>query len=119
MEKINLEEKFALFGAYWQPKIIGEVNDSYIKIAKLRGEFTWHLHECEDEMFYVFKGVLTVKFKDKDVCLREGEGIIIPKGVEHMPVADEEVHVMLIEPKSTRNTGNVVNEKTVEDLERI
>ncbi len=119
MEKINLEEKFALFGEHWQPKIIGEVNESYIKIAKLKGEFTWHLHEREDEMFYVFKGVLTVKFKDKDVRLREGEGIIIPKGVGHMPVADEEVHVMLIEPKSTRNTGNVVNEKTVEDLERI
>ncbi|AET68459.1 mannose-6-phosphate isomerase [Desulfosporosinus orientis DSM 765] len=119
MEKINLEEKFRLFNEYWSPKIIGEVNDSYVKIAKLKGEFTWHLHDNEDEMFYVVQGLLTIKFRDKDVHLRKGETIIIPKGIEHMPVADEEVHVLLIEPKSTLNTGNVINDKTVEKLERI
>lgn len=119
MDKINLEEKFQLFHEYWSPKIVGELNESYVKIAKFKGEFTWHIHDNEDEMFYVVKGVLTVKFRDKDVCLKEGETIIIPKGVEHMPVAENEVHVLLIEPKSTLNTGNVTNSKTVVDLERI
>ena len=119
MDKINLAEKFQLINEYWSPKIIGELNDSYVKIAKFKGEFTWHTHYNEDEMFYVVKGMLTVKFKDKDICLQEGESIIIPKGIEHMPVAPEEVHVLLIEPKSTLNTGNIVNDKTVEKLERI
>lgn len=119
MDKINLEEKFRLFNEYWSPKIIGELNDSYVKIAKFKGEFTWHIHDDEDEMFYVVKGLLTVKFRDKDIRLQEGETIIIPKGTEHMPVAIEEVHVLLIEPKSTLNTGNIVNDKTVEKLERI
>lgn len=119
MDKINLAEKFQLFNEYWSPKIIGELNDSYVKIAKFKGEFTWHTHHNEDEMFYVVKGVLTVKFRDKDICLQEGESIIIPKGIEHMPIAPEEVHVLLIEPQSTLNTGNIVNDKTVEKLERI
>ncbi|WP_017210200.1 cupin domain-containing protein [Clostridium beijerinckii] len=119
MDKINLEEKFRLFNEYWSPKIVGELNDSYVKIAKFKGEFTWHIHDDEDEMFYVVKGLLTVKFRDKDIRLQEGETIIIPKGTEHMPVAIEEVHVLLIEPKSTLNTGNIVNDKTVEKLERI
>lgn len=119
MEKINLKEKFGLFNEYWSPRIIGEVNDSYVKIAKFKGEFTWHEHENEDEMFYVVKGLLTVKFRDKDISLQEGESIIIPKGTQHMPVAREEVHVMLIEPKTTLNTGNVINDKTVEKLEKI
>lgn len=119
MDKINLEEKFQLFNEYWSPKIIGELNNAYVKIAKFKDEFTWHVHENEDEMFFVVKGVLTVKFRDKDVCLQEGEMLIVPKGTEHMPVAPEEVHVLLIEPKSTLNTGNVVNDKTVEKLERI
>lgn len=119
MEKINLTEKFQLFNEYWSPKIIGEINDSYVKIAKLKGEFTWHIHDNEDEMFYVVKGALKMKFKEKDICLQEGESIIIPRGTEHMPVADEEVHVLLIEPKSTLNTGNVINQKTIETLERI
>ncbi|MCH3964500.1 MAG: cupin domain-containing protein [Clostridium sp.] len=119
MEKINLEEKFQLFNEYWSPKIIGEFNDSYVKIAKFKGEFTWHNHKNEDEMFYIIKGILTVKLRDKDICLQEGESIIIPKGTDHMPVADEEVHVLLIEPKSTLNTGNVLNDKTVEKLEKI
>ncbi len=119
MDKINFEEKFQLFNEYWSPKIIGELNNAYVKIAKFKDKFTWHIHENEDEMFFVVKGVLTVKFRDKDVCLQEGEMLIVPKGTEHMPVAPEEVHVLLIEPKSTLNTGNVVNDKTVEKLERI
>lgn len=119
MGKIYLEEKFQLFNEYWSPKIIGELNDSYVKIAKFKDEFTWHTHYNEDEMFFIIKGVLTVKFRDRDVCLKAGEMIIVPKGTEHMPVALEEVHVLLIEPKSTLNTGNVINDKTVEALDRI
>ncbi|MFA9466898.1 MAG: cupin domain-containing protein [Velocimicrobium sp.] len=119
MEKINMEEKLSLFNEYWSPKIIGEVNESYVKLAKLKGDFIWHTHENEDEMFYVLKGVLTIKFREKDVQLNEGECIVIPKGIEHMPVAEEEVHVMLIESKTTLNTGNVVNDRTVENLKKI
>ena len=101
------------------PRIVGELNDSYVKVAKLKGEFVWHKHEAEDELFLVTKGKLLIKLRDKDVWLEEGEFIIIPKGVEHKPVADEEVHVVLIEPKSTLNTGNVKNEKTLAQLKRI
>ena len=119
MDKVNIYEKLNLFTEHWSPKIIGEVNESYIKIAKLKGEFLWHTHENEDEMFYVLQGVLVIKFRDKDVELNEGEFIIIPKGVEHMPVAEDEVHVMLIEAKSTLNTGDVINERTVEMLDKI
>ena len=119
MEKINIEEKLSLFNEYWSPKIIGEVNESYVKLAKLKGDFIWHTHENEDEMFYVLKGVLTIKFREKDVQLNEGECIVIPRGIEHMPVAEEEVHVMLIESKTTLNTGNVVNERTVENLKKL
>lgn len=119
MDKINLEDKFSTFSEYWSPKIIGDLNESYVKIAKFKGEFTWHAHDNEDEMFYIVKGSLTIKFRDRDICLKEGETLIIPKGVEHMPVAEEEVHVILIEPKETLNTGNVKNEKTLETLERI
>lgn len=119
MEKINLEEKFQLFDEYWSPRIIGEVNDSYIKIAKFKGEFTWHTHENEDEMFYVIKGTLTIELRDQHIKLQAGESIIIPKGTEHFPVANGEVHVLLIEPKSTLNTGNVINDKTVKTLEKI
>ena len=119
MEKINLSRKFNLFSEHWSPKIIEELNDSYIKLAKLKGEFDWHHHENEEEMFFVVKGQLTIKFRDKEINLDEGELIVIPKGVEHLPVAEEEVHVMLIEPKGTLNTGNVITEKTKEVLERI
>ncbi len=119
MKKINIEEKLSLFNEYWSPKIIGELNDSYVKLAKLKGDFIWHTHENEDEMFYVLKGVLTIKFREKDVQLNEGECIVIPRGIEHMPVAEEEVHVMLVESKTTLNTGNVVNERTVENLKNI
>ena len=95
------------------------MNDSYVKIAKLKGEFLWHSHENEEEMFYVIKGQLVIKFRDQDVTLKEGEFLIIPKGVEHMPVAETEVQVMLIEAKTTLNTGNKVNERTVDRLEKI
>lgn len=119
MEKINVKEKLNLFNEYWNPKIIGELNESYVKLVKLKGDFIWHSHENEDEMFYVLKGLLIIKFRDNDVHLNEGEFIVIPRGIEHMPVAEEEVHVMLIESKTTLNTGNVVNERTVEDLKKI
>lgn len=117
MEKVNLREKMKLFQEFWSPKIIGEINESYLKVAKLKGEFIWHHHENEDELFYVIKGRLVIKLRDKDIELQEGEFFIIPKGVEHMPLAVEEVHVLLIEPKATLNTGNVKNEKTHEELE--
>ncbi|GIK39469.1 MAG: mannose-6-phosphate isomerase [Chloroflexota bacterium] len=113
MDKVNLAQKFNLFNEYWSPRITGELNDAYVKLAKLKGEFVWHHHEAEDELFWVVKGRLLIKFRDCDVWLEEGELLIIPKGVEHLPVAEEEVHVVLIEPKTTVNTGNVQNERTV------
>ena len=119
MEKVNLAQKFSLFNDYWSPKIVGDLNDSHVKLVKLQGEFVWHHHENEDELFLVVKGKLLIKFRDRDLWLDQGELVIIPKGVEHMPVAPEEVHVILIEPKSTLNTGNVLGEKTVANLERI
>ncbi|MDZ7362744.1 MAG: cupin domain-containing protein [candidate division KSB1 bacterium] len=119
MDKINLTQKFRLFSDYWRPKIVGALNDSYVKIAKLKGEFVWHHHENEDELFLVVKGRLLIKLRDRDIWLDEGEFVIIPKGVEHLPVAEEEVHLLLLEPKSTLNTGNVKNERTVTELERI
>ncbi|BAH05537.1 cupin domain-containing protein [Clostridium kluyveri] len=119
MDKINVYEKLNLFNEHWSPKILGEINDSYVKIVKLSGEFLWHTHENEDEMFYILKGSLIVKFRDKDVILNQGEFLIIPKGIEHMPVAKKEVHAMLIEAKTTLNTGDVKNERTIEKLDRI
>lgn len=119
MQKIDLSEKLSLFNEYWQPKIVGELNGQYVKLAKLKGEFLWHSHENEDEMFMVIKGKLTIKLKDRDIVLSEGQFFIIPRGVEHLPVADEEVHVMLFEPQSVLNTGDKKNERTVEKLEWI
>ena len=119
MESINLSKKFQRFQEYWSPKIAGELNDSYVKLVKFKGEFLWHHHENEDELFLVVKGRLRMKFRDRDVWVNEGEFIIVPKGVEHLPVAEEEVHVVLLEPKTTLNTGNVRNERTLEQLERI
>ena len=113
MDKINLVQKFNQFQGHWQPKIVAELNESYIKLAKLKGEFIWHHHEIEDEMFLVIKGRLLIKLRDKDIWLDEGEFVVIPKSVEHKPVAEQEVHVMLLEPKSTLNTGNLENERTV------
>ncbi len=117
--KVNLGEKFGSFEDRWSPKLAGEVNDSAVKLVKLQGEFLWHHHEAEDELFLVVKGRITVRFRDGDVTLEENEFLIVPKGMEHMPVAPEEAWVLLFEPKTTRNTGNVSNERTVADLERI
>lgn len=119
MEKVSLGEKFGRVREYWSPKIVGELNDSYVKVVKMRGEFLWHHHEQEDELFLVVKGTLRMRFRDREVRIREGEFVIVPRGVEHLPVADEEVHVVLLEPKSTLNTGNVQSERTIQELERI
>jgi mannose-6-phosphate isomerase-like protein (cupin superfamily) len=114
MEIVNLVEKFSKIDAPWRPKIVGEVNESYVKLAKLKGEFIWHKHELEDELFLVVKGRLLIRLRDRDIQLEEGELVIIPKGVEHLPVAAEEVQVLLLEPKTTVNTGDLRNERTVE-----
>lgn len=119
METVNLKEKFTRFSDYWNPRVIGEVNDCQIKAVKLKGEFIWHHHDREDELFLVVKGTLRMKFRDREALVREGEFVVVPRGVEHLPVAEEEVHVVLIEPESTLNTGNIVNERTVRELERI
>ncbi len=114
IEIIDVAEKFGRFSDYWHPRIVGELNDSYLKLAKLKGEFVWHLHQDEDELFWVIQGVLVIKLRDRELTIHPGQFVVIPKGVEHMPVAAEEVHVVLLEPKTTVNTGNVVNEKTVD-----
>jgi mannose-6-phosphate isomerase-like protein (cupin superfamily) len=114
MQIINIAQKFSLFNDLWSPRIVGELNDMHVKLAKLHGEFIWHEHENEDELFLIIKGRLLIKLRDRDVILNEGEFIIIPKGVEHCPVAEEEVHVLLLEPKSTINTGDQPGERTVE-----
>ena len=119
MNTVNLKEKFSLFSDHWKPRIIGEVNDCYLKAVKVKGDFVWHHHENEDELFLVVKGTLRMKFRDHEAVIKEGEFIIVPRGVEHGPVADEETHIVLIEPKSTLNTGNVTNERTVAQLESI
>jgi len=119
METVNLQDKFLLITDQWHPRILGEVNDCAIKAVKLKGEFIWHRHDHEDELFLVTKGTLRMKFRDHEAVVREGEFVIVPRGVEHMPVADEEVHLVLIEPKSTLNTGNVINERTVAQPERL
>jgi mannose-6-phosphate isomerase-like protein (cupin superfamily) len=119
MDTINLKEKFSRFTDQWKPKILAEVNDCHIKAVKLKGEFIWHHHDHEDELFWVVKGVLRMKFRDRETVIREGEFVVVPRGVEHLPIADDEVHIVLIEPKSTLNTGNITNERTVPQLERI
>src|ERR1700679_86343 len=119
MEVVNLSDKLAKVKEHWSPKIVGELNDSYVKVVKFTGEFVWHHHENEDELFLVIKGRLLMKFRDKDVWVEEGEMIVVPAKVEHMPVAKEEVHVLLFEPASTLNTGNVTDQKTKRDLKRL
>ncbi len=119
MDKINLSEKFALFSDPWQPKIVAALNGQYVKLARLKGEFIWHQHAAEDELFLVVQGQLTIEFRDRTVMLGPGELIVVPAGVEHRPVAEEEALVVLLEPQSTRNTGEVVSERTVEALEWI
>lgn len=119
IEKVNLEEKLARFSEAWSPKVVGELNGQQVKLVKLRGEFVWHHHEAEDEMFLVVKGRFRMEFRDRHVWLEEGEFLVVPRGVEHRPVADEEAHVLLFEPASTLNTGNVRSERTVEAPERL
>ena len=119
MDKVNLVQKFSLFQEYWSPKIAGELNDSYFKLVKLKGEFVWHHHDTEDELFLVIKGRLLIKLRDRDIFLEEGEFVIIPRGVEHLPIAEEEAHVLLLESKTTLNTGNVRDEKTLLNPEWI
>ena len=119
MEKINLSEKLTLFDDYWSPRIVGALNGQHVKIAKLKGEFVWHHHENEDELFLVLKGCLTIKLRDRDVVLEAGECLIVPRGVDHKPVAEDEVHVLFFEPAGTLNTGNTRNDRTIECPERI
>lgn len=114
IEKVNLAQKLSLFQEQWSPKIVGELNDSHVKLVKVKGEFIWHHHEVEDELFLVLKGRLVIKLRDRDITLEEGEFVIIPKGVEHKPVAEEECHLLLLEPKTTLNTGTERNERTAE-----
>jgi len=115
ISKVNLKEKLSLFDDRWSPKIVGELNDSYVKLVKVKGEFHWHHHANEDELFLVLKGRLLMKLQYQELWIEEGEFVIIPKGVEHLPVAEEEVHLMLLEPKSTLNTGNVRSERTIDN----
>lgn len=119
MNKINIKDKLSLFSEHWSPKIIGELNGQYVKLAKLMGEFVWHSHENEDELFMVIKGVLKIEFRDKTVTLNENELLIVPRGVEHKPIADEEVWIMLFEPKGTINTGDTKSALTKENLDSI
>lgn len=119
MESVNLREKFRLIQDYCNPRVLGEINDCQVKAVKLKGEFVWHHHEHEDELFLVIQGTLRMKFRDRETLVNAGEFVIVPRGVEHLPVADEEVHIILVEPKSTLNTGNVINERTVKHLERL
>ena len=119
VRKVNLAEMFGRFKDQWSPKIVGEVNDSLVKLTKLKGEFVWHHHEHEDELFLVVQGRLRMKLRDQDLVIEPGEFVIIPHGVEHLPVAEEETHVLLFEPHSTLNTGNVRNERTVAKLDRL
>jgi len=119
IEKVNVSDKLARFSEHWQPKIVGEVNDALVKLVKFKGDFVWHHHDHEDEMFLVIDGHLTMELRDKTLELEPGEFVVIPHGVEHKPRADRECSVMLFEPKSTLNTGNVKNERTRPNLERI
>ena len=119
MEKVNLNEKFGLFNDHWSPKIVGELNGQEVKLAKLKGEFVWHDHANEDEMFFIVKGVLKLEFRDKTIELHPGEMLVVPKGVEHKPIAEEEVWVMLFEPAAIKHTGDVQHELTVEQCEKI
>ena len=111
MEKVNLAEKFALINEHWRPKVVGELNGQEIKLVKFQGEFPWHRHEAEDEMFMALRGSFRIEFRDKTIELKEGEFVIVPRGVEHRPVADKEVKVMLFEPAQLLNTGNIVDKK--------
>jgi mannose-6-phosphate isomerase-like protein (cupin superfamily) len=118
-QKVNLREKLSLFTERWSPKIVGELNGQQVKLVKLLGEFVWHHHDNEDELFLVVQGRFRMEFRDRHVWLEEGELLIVPRGIEHRPVAEEEAHVLLFEPASTLNTGNVQNERTVKELQTL
>ena len=119
IEPVNLTQAFQRFDDTWSPKVVGRVNDFHVKLAKLDGEFVWHSHEHEDELFFVVKGTLRIRLRDGEVEVGAGEFVVVPRGVEHLPVADDECHVMLIEPATTLNTGNVENERTVHEPEHL
>jgi mannose-6-phosphate isomerase-like protein (cupin superfamily) len=119
VDKVNLDEKFALFSEHWSPKVVAELNGQAVKLVKLQGEFVWHHHDHEDELFFVMRGTLRMEFRDRVVTVEAGEFIVVPHGVEHRPVAPEEVHLMLFEPLETVNTGNVQEERTRQQLDRI
>ena len=119
MEKVNVADKLSQINDHWNPRVAAELNGQQVKLVKIKGPFVWHHHDDEDELFYVVKGRLRMEFRDRVVELAPGELIVVPHGVEHRPVAEEEVHMLLFEPASTLNTGNLVNERTVEELERI
>jgi mannose-6-phosphate isomerase-like protein (cupin superfamily) len=119
MEKVNLREKLALFDDHWSPKVVGELNGQHVKLVKFRGEFVWHRHEREDELFLVVAGRFVMEFRDRRVSLEAGEFLIVPRGVEHRPVAEQEVHVLLFEPATTLNTGDMRDARTVDVPERI
>lgn len=119
MEKVNLLEKATLINEHWSPHIVGELNGQQAKLVKFKGEFVWHHHEVEDELFLVIKGNFRMELRDKTIQLNEGEFLVVPRGVEHRPVADEEVTVLLFEPATTLNTGNIQNELTKEELKKI
>lgn len=119
MNKVNLAAKFALFSDRWSPKIVGELNGQMVKLVKLQGEFVWHKHDHEDELFLVVRGQLTLRLRDRQIDLSEGEFFIVPRGIEHQPVAENEAHVLLFERATTLNTGDLRNERTVEALDRI
>ena len=119
MDKVNLQQKLASFADHWSPTVVGELNGQQVKLAKFQGPFHWHHHDDEDELFLVVKGRFRMELRDGDIWLEEGEFLVVPRGVEHRPVAEEEVHVLLFEPATTLNTGNVENERTVRKLERI
>ena len=119
MDKVNLREKLGRFSEHWSPRIVGELNGQHVKLVKVLGEFVWHHHEHEDELFLVLAGRLTIRFREREVRLDAGEFVIVPRGVEHQPVAEAEAHVLVFEPAETLNTGNLRNERTVERLERI
>lgn len=119
MDKVSVLDKFDLIQEFWSPKIVGELNGQQVKFAKLKGAFDWHFHENEDELFFILKGKLRMEFRDRTVELNENEMLIVPRGVEHKPVAEDEVWIMLFEPASTLNTGNITNEKTKKVLDKI
>jgi mannose-6-phosphate isomerase-like protein (cupin superfamily) len=119
MKKVNLAEKYKLFSEHWSPKIVGELNGQVIKIAKVRGEFVWHKHDDEDEFFLVNKGQMIIRLRDQDIELRQGEFFIVPRGMEHKPIAVEEAEILMFEPAGTLNTGNVRDQRTIDEVERI